>query len=102
MTLISPLYLLKLREIISKYYGLNSFKGITIGFNHDNTRFQNLLQAFQTVSLFKLPNVDVIFALDFLFCEVYGRSLSPTLHIKIKGIAIIGVRWTNIWVDVVA
>ena len=47
---------------IFKYYRLNLFKEIAFGFSHNFQAFLNLLQAFLTVSLFKLIYSAVVLA----------------------------------------
>ena len=55
------IYLPKLLENILKYYRLKLFEEITTGINH-GLQLGSLLQAFLTVSLFKLVNTTIILA----------------------------------------
>ena len=90
-TLISHL-IIYLPQLCEK---LNLFKEITIGFN---CGLQNLLQAFPTVSLFKLVNAAIILAFNSsLMLHIFLVSCSTALHILRE--LQFGVMWLQKFTD---
>ena len=93
------IYLPKLHENILKYYGLNWVKDIAIGFNHSlHTTSES--SASLSNSLFvgickccHYPCLQFIFNVAWSFVSL---SLNHAWLI-IKGIAIWGVRWSDVW-----
>ena len=86
-----------------KNYRLDLFKDIIIGLAVTSRSFQNLLQSFSTVFLFKLMNTTVIFASrSYLVLSFVCLSLNHALYIIDKDIAFWVFGRPNFKGDVVA
>ena len=82
----------ELPENTLKANGLTSHKEITISFNHSLQNFCNILQAFPTVSLFKLVYAAIIFA--FIIFVVVGSFVSLLLTCG-QLIIFLGMMWSQ-------